>query len=290
MKIGLVTDSASDIPFDFAEENNIKVTPLNFSFDGENYLEDENFDFDEYYRNFEERKLFKVSTAQPSPAAFLERYEELISEGYDKIICVTISSGLSGTYNSAVMAARQAMEENEVKIEVIDGKSASLAVMILLEIALAMIKEDKNMEDIVVELNRAVRRITTTLTLPTLKYLKAGGRVSMPKFLIGSLFGLKPITSVDYETGENVAVGTVRSMEKGLQKVYDITTDGGSRLAELYAITHTNDLQLAQKLVEKIKEKQPDVEIRIARARSSISAHTGSGALALTALFDHQVR
>jgi DegV family protein with EDD domain len=266
------------------------VTPLNVSFDGINHIEDENFDFDQYYRNFEERKLFKVKTAQPSPAAFLDNYENLINEGYDHIICVTISSGLSGTYNSAVVASKQVEEDHNVPIDVIDGKSASLAVVLLLEKALELIEKGIDPKEIVLTLNEMVRKITTTLTLPTLKYLKAGGRVSTPKFLIGSIFGLKPITNVDYKTGENVAVGTVRSMDKGLQKVYELTTEGGKRLAKQYAITHTNDLPLAQQLVEIIRNNQPDVEIRIVRARSSISAHTGPGALALTALFDEQVR
>lgn len=290
MKIGFVTDSASDIPFNFAKENNIKVTPLNVSFDGENYIEDENFDFDQYYHNFEERKLFRVNTAQPSPAAFLENYEELIQEGYDYIICVTISSGLSGTYNSAVLAARDAMEEHNIKIDVVDAKSASLAVVFLIEIAMELKEKGTSPAQIVATLNDTVRKMSTILTLPTLKYLKAGGRVSTPKFLIGSLFGLKPITSVDYVTGENVAVGTVRSMDKGLQKVYDLTTENGTRLAQKYAITHTHDLDLAHRLEDIIRTKQPEVNIRITRARSSISAHTGIGALALTGIFDHHVR
>ena len=178
MKIGLVTDSASDLPFEFAKENNIKITPLTVVYDDTEYKEDESFDFDHYYKQFEERDLFKVNTAQPSPGAFLEKYEELAEEGYDFIICATISSGLSGTYNSAVQAGRMFEEEHDGKIpvRVVDAKSASVSVVYLLELALEMIEEGADPDDIVQAMEERVDKIETYLTLPTLKYLRAGGR------------------------------------------------------------------------------------------------------------------
>lgn len=286
MKIGLVTDSASDISFEYAAEHNIKVAPLNITFDDTNYKEDENFDFDHYYEQFEQRKLFKVNTAQPSPGEFLKLYEELVEEGHDHIICATISSGLSGTYNSAVMAGRQLEEEYDVPVNVVDGKSASVSVVYLIELAIEMIDQGKEPKEIVKAMRERVTNIQTYLTLPSLKYLRAGGRVSITKFLLGRLFGLKPITHVNVETGENEAIATVRNLDKGLKKVYNLTTNNGDKLASHYSITHTNDLGRANKLVEIIKVNQPNVPIRITRARSSISAHAGPGAIALISLFE----
>jgi len=286
MKIGLVTDSASDISFEFANKHNIKIAPLHISFDGEEYREDESFDFDTYYQNFENRDLFKVNTAQPSPGEFLEKYQELVDEGHDYIICATISSGLSGTYNSAVMASRQVMEDHDIQVAVVDSKSASVSVVYLIELALKMIDDHAEPEEIVAAMEKRAQKVETYLVLPTLKYLRAGGRVSMPKFLLGRLFGLKPITYVEKTEGKNEAIATTRNMENGLQKIYNFTTDKGTKFANHYSITHTNDEELAKKMVAIIRANQPDVEIRITRARSSISAHAGPGAVALISLFD----
>ncbi|MHA2502959.1 MAG: DegV family protein [Candidatus Kariarchaeaceae archaeon] len=286
MKIGLVTDSASDLPFDFADEHNIKITPMNVNFDETNHKEDRNFDFDNYYRQFEERKLFRVKTSQPSPGDFLEQFMALKDEGVDFIICATVSSGLSGTYNSAIQASRALEEEHGLKAEVVDAKSASVSVVYLLELALEMISAGAEPEAIVTAMRERVDKIETYLTLPTLKYLRAGGRVSMPKFLIGSLFGLKPITYVEPETGKNEAIATVKNMDAGVEKVYNLMTSEGTKLPKHFSITHTNDEELANKMANLIRKNQPEVEIRITRARSSISAHAGPGALALIALFD----
>ena len=287
MKIGLVTDSASDISFQYAKEKNIKITSQHVLYDDIIHTEDETFDFEYYYRQFEERSLFKVTTSQPSPGDFLQRFEELRDEGYDFIICATVSSGLSGTYNSAVQAARALEEENPtITVKVVDSKSASAAVILLLELALEMIDQGSEPIEIVMAMEERVTKIKSYLSLPTLKYLRAGGRVSTPKFIIGSLIGLKPITYIEPENGKNEAIGTSFSMGSGIKKIYDLMTEHGTNFASEYSITHTNDEELAEKLVNYIRSFQPDVNIKITRAGSSISAHAGPGAIGLFGLFE----
>lgn len=286
MKIGFCTDSASDIDFEYAKEHNIGVAPMNVYFHEQSYKEDPSLDFDQYYKNFETEKLFKVQTSQPAPGDFYEKYEELVAEGCDIIITATVSSGLSGTYNSAVQAGKRLEKAHEgVKVFVVDSLTASAGVQYLINLGLGMVKDGKTAEEIYEAMLARVKKIETYLCLPTLKYLRASGRVSMPKFLIGSLFGLKPLTYMN-EKGENEAIGTARSMDKGIQKIYNLCTDNGTKLANVYTISHANDTEIAGKLEAIIREKQPDADVRKIRVRSSISAHTGPGALALIALFD----
>jgi len=287
MKLGLAVDSVADLPLEYIKKHNLKVTPLHVIFDETDHIEDETFDLDLYYQQFVERPLFVVKTSQPSPAAFLKNYEALRDEEYDYIIQITVSSGLSGTYNSAVQAAQMFEEENEnIPVKVIDTKSASIGERYFTELAIELNDQDIHPDDIVTALEERVAKVKTYLTLPTLKYLRASGRVSTPKFLLGSLLGLKPITYVEKEHGKNEAIGTAFSMNSGVKKVYNLMTENGTKLAAHYSIAHTNDETIAQKMVDMIREKQPEVEIRIGRAGSTISAHTGPGAVALFGLFD----
>ncbi|MCY3414646.1 MAG: DegV family protein [Candidatus Heimdallarchaeota archaeon] len=279
IKVGLVTDSTSDIDFDMARENQIEVVPLTVSFNGQDHLEDEFFDFDGYYQNFVTQDLFRVTTTLPSPARFQNHFQNLINKGCTHIICYTVSSGLSGTYNSAILAKNALEEEGDIRIEVIDTHSVSVGELYYIESAIELIRSNSSFEHIVKQTSELYREFVTILLLPTLKYLKASGRVSTPRFLLGNLLGLKPITMM--VDGANQAISTVRNMEKGVDKLYALSMENLSKPPEVVSIVHTNDLTLVNKMKGLITKNHPNAEIRVLRVRSSLSAHTGPGAIGL---------
>ncbi|MHA1203974.1 MAG: DegV family protein, partial [Candidatus Heimdallarchaeaceae archaeon] len=142
MRIRIVTDSASDIDRNFAKEKKVSIVPLSVTYNtGETFKEDENFDFDKYYNNYSDPD-FSVTTSQPSPKDFLNVYEQLKKEGAKEIIVITISSGLSGTLNSAQLAAKMFLKiEKDIEIYFVDSLNASMPETFLVEEGLKLIEK-----------------------------------------------------------------------------------------------------------------------------------------------------
>ena len=203
MTIRIVTDSASDIDWNFAKENKIKIVPLYMIVHDEVLKEDENFDRDAYYQLFEDEKAFLhipklnlysfvPSTSQPNPQDFEKAYQEQIDEGAKEILVINVTAGLSGTTNSSNLAAKKIMRKQpDIKIYIIDAKSASYPEVILIRMALKLIKQKKYTGEQIAEILREQAiKIRTIILLPTIRYLWKGGRLGRfgtAKFALGSL-------------------------------------------------------------------------------------------------------
>ncbi|UJG44924.1 MAG: DegV family protein [Candidatus Heimdallarchaeum endolithica] len=285
MSIRIVTDSASDIDRNFAKEKKVAVVPLSVTYNtGETFKEDENFDFDKYYNNYSDPD-FSVTTSQPSPKDFLNVYEQLKKECAKEIIVITISSGLSGTLNSAQLAAKMFLKiEKDIEIYFVDSLNASIPETFLVEEGLKLIDKGLSGKEIAEKLQNSTNKITTLILLPTLYYLRKGGRISAAKYLLGRLLQLKPITIVN-EEGKNEVTATVRDYDEGLVKMIEIATQNYTRTPVEVAIVHTNSMERATKLQNLIKEKLGDIKIRIVRSGVTISAHTGSKCVSLISKF-----
>ena len=292
MTIRIVTDSASDISWDFARENKIEVVSLYMFVHGETLVEDENFDRESYYQLFEEEKAFLhiprlhlysfvPKTSQPNPADFLDAYQKQVNEGAKEIIVVNVTAGLSGTINSSNLAAKQFARKNkEVKIHIVDAKSASYPEVFLVRIALNLIKKGYDGEKIARILREQALKIKTIILLPTLRYLWKGGRLGISKFLLGTMLRKKPIVTMNPE-GNVETAGSATDVEEGLVESLRLNTEDFTKDPKAFTIVYGSRKDYAERMKEIILEKYSKMEIEIAQSSGSVLSHLGPESIGL---------
>ena len=288
MKIGFVTDSGSDIDLDYADEIGVKVVPLSITFsdaDDVVHKEDRSFDLYAYYKKYSTVDDFSAKTAQPTPNDFFITYEELATEGVEEIIVITLSSGLSGTINSARLGANMLKRKNKsIKVHLVDALNASYSEVLLIEEGLKLQKQGLSGEEIAIKLREQAKNIKTYILLPSLKYLRKGGRISVTKYFIGTLLRKKPITVVN-EEGKNEVATTVTETDEGIHKILELTSENFTRFPKQVVIIHGNNLEYAGRMEKQLKQHFKDVKIRIRCTGVTISAHTGPDVVALVSEF-----
>jgi DegV family protein with EDD domain len=284
MTFAIIIDSVSDLGRDYAKKHEIQIVPMSVTFYGKEYYEDEKFDLKKFYSHFDEDG-FLPKTSQPSPASFYEAYNNAIADGKTEILVITVSSGLSGTFNSASIAARMVKDENEgVKIEVVDSLNCSLGEVFLAETAVEMRKNEKTFEEVVTEVRNKITKLVNHVFLLDLKFLRAAGRVNIAKYWIAKILKKKPIIKMD-EKGENVVVASETTAEKGLFKMLEMTTKEFTVTPLKIALVHANSEDLAQILEKLILENLKDVNIRILLTGVTVSSNTGPNSIALICEF-----
>ncbi|HUU78865.1 MAG TPA: DegV family protein [candidate division Zixibacteria bacterium] len=280
MTLRIITDSASDISWEFADKNKIEIVPLTILYNNQTFKEDRNYNFDKHYKKYLEDKDFLPKTSQPSPLDFFKAYEKLALEGATEIIVICISGKLSGTMNSANAAANMFKETNpKVKIAIIDSKNASYAEGFLVEEALNLMKKETTFEVIVEKLKSLVKRIKSYLYIPTLKYLFKGGRISLTKYLVARLLRKKVVVQTG-EDGSLQPVGAVGGVEEGIEKILKIIKEG-KMLPRKIAVVYATNSELRDYAIEEIKKQITNAEIRVAQTRAAITAHVGPSAIAI---------
>lgn len=288
MKIGFVTDSGSDIDLDYAEKIGVKVVPLSVTFSDAAdvvHLEDRSFDLDSYYSKYDTVGDFSAKTAQPTPNDFFTIYEELAKEGVEEIIVVTLSSGLSGTMNSARLGVNMLKRKNDkVKVHLVDALNASYSEVLLIEKGLKLQEQGLDADEIAKKLREHVKNIKTYILLPSLKYLRRGGRISVTKYILGTLLRKKPITVVN-EEGKNEVAATVTETDEGFQKILELTSENFSRFPKQVIVLHGNNEQLAERMEKLVEKYFKDVKILKRCTGVTISAHTGPDIVALVSEF-----
>lgn len=196
MTTAIVSDSTTSLPEEVRDRPNVRVVPLSFSFGpGETYTDKVDLSNAEFYK-----KLARVpvppKTSQPPAGAFVEAYESL--HAYDDVLVLTISSKLSGTYDSAVTAAGMV----DRQVEVVDTKSAEMGSGLILLEALSVLDEGGSFEEIRQAVEAAVRRCRVLFAVGTLEYLEKNGRIGHAQRLLGTALDIRPVLSV--ESGEVV--------------------------------------------------------------------------------------
>lgn len=280
MTLKIITDSASDISWEFADKNNIEIVPLAILYNNQTFKEDRNYNFDKHYKKYLEDKDFLPKTSQPSPLDFYNAYEKLTKEGATEIIVICISAKLSGTMNSAFAASNMFKEAYpDIKIAIIDSKNASYAEGFLVEEALELMKKESQFEVIVEKLKSLVKRLKSYLYIPTLKYLFKGGRISLTKYLVARLLRKKVVVKTG-EDGSLQPVGAVGSAKEGIEKILDLLKNENEHPRKIAVVYATNN-KIRDTAIEKIKKNFPNVKIRVAQTRAAITAHVGPSAIAI---------
>ena len=267
-KIKVVTDSTSYITKEYAEKENISVVPLNYEFDGMSYKEGFKGDFDEFFKKLASTKLFPT-TSQPSAGEFVEAFENGLRD-HDEIIAILISSKLSGTYNSA-MLAKNILEDKSITI--IDTLTSASNLRYLVEDAVEMVKEGKSAEEIKAFIDEKKEKMSVYLTADTLEYLSRGGRLSSIQATVGNLLNIKPI--IQLEDGELNLLEKTRGKNKAIAGIIDKIPEDVSKIAICHALHYEEALRIQNEL----REKFPKALISIDELGPIIGAHLGPKAI-----------
>ncbi|MGJ0847737.1 DegV family protein [Tissierella praeacuta] len=264
-KIKIVTDSTAYITKEYAERENITIVPLNYVFGEETGKDPFPGEFDEFYNKLENTKLFP-STSQPAVGEFLDAFNKAFSEGYDEIIAILLSSKLSGTFNSA-MLAKDMLEYK--KITIIDSLTTVSNMKFLVEDAVEMVKQGKTSDDIEIYLNTKKTNINIYLTTDTLEYLRRGGRLSTVQATLGNLLNIKPI--IELKDGELKLLEKLRGRNKVISAIIDRIPSNVNKIG----ICHVLNKEDAEKIKDLLKEKFPNAIIIIDELGPVIGSHLG---------------
>ncbi|MDE6686250.1 MAG: DegV family protein [Lachnospiraceae bacterium] len=275
MKIRIITDSASDITDNKRED--LTVIPMTISFGEEQYQDGITLSHKEFYEKLIESDTLPT-TSQIPPYAFQKAIEEAAGQG-EKVIIITISSRLSGTWQSAMIAA----ENYSDSVYVVDSENVTVGEHILVEYALRMKDNGMTVEAIVEELESIKKRIRLVALLDTLEYLKKGGRVSKTVAFAGEMLSIKPVVAI--ENGEVVVIGKARGSKKANNFIIErIQESGGIDFDKPYFLGYTGlSDQLMHKYVEDNSALWADhvKELPIETVGGTIGTHAGPGAIAV---------
>lgn len=272
MRVKFVIDSASDVLPQQAQALGVTHLPLQVLFGEDAYDDAVDLSHQEFYEKLAACKELPT-TSQISPAAFSSCFEQLVSQGHE-VVVITISSKLSGTYQSAVIAA----SDYPGKVFPVDSLSASVGERILLQRGLELAEQGLSAEEIANKLNEEKQHIRLVAMIDTLEYLKKGGRISSTVALAGSLLAIKP--GIEVKDGAVAMAGTARGTKKchGLLKE-NIEKYGGINWEKPVALVYANTDDLLQQFIADTPELWPDQqELPIYSLGCVIGAHIGPGA------------
>ncbi len=275
MSIRIVLDSTTDlVP---VLKNKFDIVPLTVNFGTEEFVDGVTITKEEFYAKLIESDVIPT-TSQASPEAFERVFEKIVSEG-DEIIAITVASKLSGTFQSAKIAA----DEFPGKVRVVDAKSVAIGTAILAEYALSLVEKGLSAEEIVAELEKKRDDIIIVALIDTLEYLKKGGRLSKTAAFAGSLLNIKPVISL--ENGEINILGKARGSKQGNNfLVKEIEKAGGVDFSMPLLLGYTgHDNYMLEKYVEDSRFLwEGNVEtLRETCIGSVIGTHVGPGAIAV---------
>jgi DegV family protein with EDD domain len=216
MPVRIVTDSSSDLEASEAEELGVEVVPLSIRFGAEEYTDRVDLTVEDFYAKMAASPTLP-ETAAPSPGAFEEAYRRQVEAGADAVVCVTLSSALSATMQSAESAAKAIADEVEVRV--VDSRSITAGLGTIARLAALAARDGASTDEVVARVDELVARTRVLGTLDTLENVKKGGRIGAAQALLGSVLSIKPL--LDLSTGEVEPAGKVRTRRKALEWVRD---------------------------------------------------------------------
>ena len=276
MTIRIVTDSASDISLEEAEDLGIEIVPLSVRFGEAEYTDLVDLSVSDFYQKMAESDLLP-STAAPSPGAFEAAFKRCAEAGADGVICINLSLALSATGQAAQLAADALADTLPVKC--IDSKSITCGLGTIIRKAAGAAKDGGSMDEIVALVENLASRTRIFATLDTLENLKKGGRIGGAKAMLGTMLQFKPC--LDLSSGEVVEAGRQRTRKKSLIWLKEVLKSEGE-ISEL-SIIH-GDAPDVEEFATLISDIVPRDQIRINQLGAVIGTHGGPRVLGVTYL------
>ncbi|MCM1125120.1 MAG: DegV family protein [Lachnospiraceae bacterium] len=278
-KIAIVTDSNSGITQAQGKEFGIHILPMPFMINEETFYEDITLSQEEFYEKLESG--VNVVTSQPSPESVLALWDKLLAE-YDEVVHIPMSSGLSGSCQSAVMLA----EDYDGKVQVVNNQRISVTQR---QSALdAKLLADRGMDALQIKefLERDKFNSSIYIMLDTLYYLKKGGRITPAAAAIGTMLRLKPVLQIQGDKLDAFAKARTANQGKSIM-VNAIRNDmetrfGGARADNIWLeVAYTKNTDAAKQFIEELKEEFPGFDMIYNPLSLSVACHIGPGALAI---------
>jgi len=273
MALKIVTDSTCDLPKSLIAELGVTVLPCNLHIGDKTLLDGIDITSEEFYKRLAQGGP-APSTSQPSVGAFLDVYNKIGRPG-DEILSLHISAKLSGTYNSAFQAAKEA--QTKAKIAVVDGMTVSLVLGILVREAAKIAKQGGTLKQATDFLAREIPNIVCYCSVDTLDYLVRGGRASRVQGFFGSLLDIKPIISV--RDGEVHPVDRVRTRKRMLARLVEMA--GEAKGLRALGVMHSACADEAAALADELGRHFPRKEVLICEFTPVMGAHLGPKAIGM---------
>lgn len=285
MRIGILTDSTCDLNQEILDKYEIEVIPLSVHFGEEEFQDGVEIKADSFFEKLDHYKELP-HTSRPAPALFMEKYQKML-EKYDKLLSIHISAELSGTYESAKLAAR---EIDSDKIKVLDSSTISLGLGMLTVLAAKLIKNNKKMTEIIKTLNQAKKKLHLYFTVKDLTYMEKGGRIGKASSFLGSVFSINPVISISTETGKVKPIAKVRGQQRAQDKIIELVREKLKNEKNAWiGFAHGNrkeDLEDTKiKLIKELKaEKNINLNIYDSRISATLGCHVGPTVYAVIVL------
>ena len=284
MKIALVTDSTSVLTEQEIKENNVIVAPIPIIIGDKEYLEGVNITSKQLFETQKQGAAFP-KTSQPSMGEMISLFNKLHDEGYEAIITVTLSSGISGFFQTLQNVARN---NPEYHLYPYDSKMTVRLQGYLVLAAAKMIKAGYTPEVILERLDKIRATIDELFVVDDLKNLSRGGRLSNASAFIGTMLHIKPLLT--FEDGKIVAFDKIRSLKRAVSKVEDIALERTSKLPykdklRLF-VFHSNDEKQAEGIKEFILDNFPGMPVDVAEFSPVIATHLGEKSIAIAWMID----
>ena len=279
-KIAIVTDSNSGITQAQAKELGISVVPMPFMINGETFYEEITLSRDEFYKRLADNA--DISTSQPSPDSIIQLWDNLLTT-HDEIVHIPMSSGLSGSCQTAMMLA----QDYEGKVQVVNNQRISVTQRQSVLDALILVQNGKNSSEIKEILEADKFNSSIYIMIDTLYYLKKGGRVTPAAAALGTLLRLKPVLQIQGEKLDAFAKARTVNQAKSIMMTA-IKNDiekrfgGVSEDNQIYLqIAHTQNEEAANQLKEELHEMFPFYPTYVDHLSLIVSCHIGPGSLAI---------
>ena len=278
----ILTDSTAGIRGEELISLGIKMIPLNVNFGEKTFQDSVNLMPDDFYQMLETSKKFPI-TSQPSPNSFLEIFEDAKEQNED-LIYLAISSGLSGTINSARIAKDMAEYD---RIFIVDTKESIQGLRLLVLHACKLRDEGKTAEEIVNEIEHLKNHVHICSMINTLEYLYRGGRLSKAKAIAGNLLNLKPMVDLDLD-GKIRMYGTSIGVSRALISIMKKLKDAPINVNYPVCFGYTYGQENMLKLIEKVKAEYHIENYDISQVGPAIGSHIGIGGLCMMYISDKE--
>jgi DegV family protein with EDD domain len=267
--VAIVTDSVADLPPQVAEEFGITVVPLVVRFGTDLYHDGLDLTPDQFYDRLRTSRALPA-TSVPAPLAFADAYDKL-AEKTDEIVAICLTSKLSATYQVALQAV--GLMKKRCRVEVLDSQWAVMAQGFITIAAASAARAGASLDEVLDVARHTMGRVGICAAFDTLEYLERGGRIGKAQALLGSLLKVNPI--IGLKDGEVYPCARERSRTKAIDYLYNFAERFGN--VEGLAVEYATDLDEADRLIQRLRSKYPQIPTYLSRASPVIGTHTGPG-------------
>jgi DegV family protein with EDD domain len=277
-EVAIITDSTAYLPHSILDKYPIQVIPLSLIWDGETYADGIDITPEQFYTRLSTSNTLP-STSQPPAGAFKNMFEKLLGEN-KTVVAILISSGISGTFNSAIQAQS---EIGSGDIEIIDSNTAGMATGLQVLAAAREAARGGNLQQVSALARKARQHTDVVFAVDTLEFLHKGGRIGGAKRFLGSMLNIKPI--LEMKDGRIDAADQVRTQKRALDRLIELIQErAAGELPLRMAVMHSNVPEQAQDLMDNLQSIFQPEELYLAELSPVIGTHVGPGTLSIACL------